>query len=75
MSRAPAGAALRFTGNSSWGQFLDVRGQVKAGAAAAFVAGLDNLDREAPWRVFPLPALGAEAAVAVFAAHFAAGRL
>lgn len=58
--------AVRLTGSSSWGQFLDWRGAVKPDLAQAFAANLDRLDPAAPWRAFPLPALTAEAPVDAF---------
>ncbi|MDR3512188.1 MAG: hypothetical protein P4L73_11175 [Caulobacteraceae bacterium] len=57
---------LRLTGTSSWGQFLDHRGEVKAPVRQAFIDNLDGLDPLAPWRAFPLHALTARAPVERF---------
>lgn len=55
-----------FQGSSSWGQFLDHRGGVKADLAARFVAAVDNYDGAAPWRLFPIPTLNVESPIEVF---------
>lgn len=65
-SRARPVGHARFTGQSSWGQFLDHRGDVKGDLAARFLAVLDRLDPADPGRCFPLPMLRAEAPVRVF---------
>lgn len=65
-SRHPPPSPLRLSGSSSWGQFLDHRGALKPDLAQWFLAGLDRLDPATPSRAFPLPALRAEAPVALF---------
>ncbi len=70
-SRRPVGAASRFRGLSSWGQFLDARERVKTHAANRFEAALAHLEVARPWAVFPLPALRAEAPVGTFLDHYA----
>lgn len=61
---------LRLNGTSSWGQFLDHREAIKPALRDAFLQNLEHLDIERPWRAFPLPALLAEAPVALFYAHY-----
>jgi hypothetical protein len=61
---------LRLNGTSSWGQFLDHREAIKPALRDAFLRNLAHLDIERPWRAFPLPALLAEAPVALFYAHY-----
>jgi len=63
---------LRLNGTSSWGQLIDHRGQVKPAARDAFLANLADLDPQAPWRVFPLPALAVSAPLAAFTTFYAA---
>jgi len=57
-------------GGSTWTQFLDFRGQVKANLAARFVQALASLDPAEPWRVFPLDVLMTFAPLQVFRKHF-----
>lgn len=61
---------LRLNGTSSWGQLLDHRGAVKPAVREAFLANLPALDPQAPWRVFPLPALAVSAPLALFTAFY-----
>jgi hypothetical protein len=61
---------LRLNGTSSWGQFLDHREAIKPALRDAFLRNLERLDIERPWRAFPLPALLAEAPIALFYAHY-----
>lgn len=68
-SRTPP-ASLRLTGTSSWGQFISHTGQVHPERRAAFLANLDRLDPDAPWRAFPLPALSTHAPVEAFYAFY-----
>jgi hypothetical protein len=68
-SRRPPERA-RLSGTSSWGQFLDRRGGLKADLAARLIAGLDTLDLQAPWRAFPLPTLATEAPIETFYAFY-----
>jgi hypothetical protein len=49
---------LRLNGTSSWGQLLDFSGSVKPAVRQALLDNLRNLDIAAPWRAFPLRALG-----------------
>jgi len=56
----------RFQGSSSWGQFLDHRGDVKAELAARFVAAVDGYDGTAPWTLFPIPTLVVDSPIEAF---------
>lgn len=64
-SAVPA-ARVRLSGSSSWGQFLRHDGAIKPALRDAFLQRLDALDVQAPWRAFPLPALCAQAPLALF---------
>ncbi len=64
--RVREGPGLKLTGGSSWGQFLDHRGQIRQPLADSFLANIENLDPDAVWKCFPLPAMIAEAPVAAF---------
>ena len=57
---------IRYEGMSSWGQFLDHRGGVKPNLVESFRARLPDLDPDALWLSFPLPARLAEAPLAAF---------
>jgi hypothetical protein len=61
---------LSFQGYSSWGQFLDHRGLVRAEPKDRFLARLGSLDPARIDAAFPLPALEVTAPVASFYAHF-----
>ncbi len=65
-SRRPAEGPMRLNGSSTWGQFIDRDGRVKADLRARFLAGLDRLDVERPWLAFPLQPLAVEAPIAAF---------
>jgi hypothetical protein len=67
--RAPDGP-LHFHGSSSWGQFLDHRGRVRAEPRAAFQRNLQRLDPDRLREAFPLPVLATTAPVAAFYAHY-----
>jgi hypothetical protein len=69
-SRRLRPAPVNLTGTSSWGQLLDRRGGLKRDRALRFADNLRRLDVEAPWRVFPLPCLVAEAPVGLFYEHY-----
>lgn len=71
-SATPAGE-MHLTGSSSWGQFLTHSGAVRPDLSTAFLAGLEQLDPQAPWLAFPLRPLRVSAPVAVFTAHFGLG--
>jgi hypothetical protein len=58
--------SVRLDGTSSWGQLLDFRGCVKPAVRDALLANLDGLDMAAPWRAFPLRALGAQCGIEHF---------
>lgn len=62
---------LRLNGTSSWGQLIDHLGQVKPKAREAFLANLAHLEPEAPWLVFPLPALAVSAPLDAFTGFYA----
>ena len=57
---------LRLNGTSSWGQVIDFRGQVKSDIRQALLDRIRHVDVDAPWKAFPLPALGVEASVEQF---------
>ncbi|WP_421934926.1 hypothetical protein [Phenylobacterium sp.] len=57
---------VRLDGTSSWGQLLDFREAVKPAVRQALLDALDTLDLAAPWKAFPLRALGAEAPIESF---------
>ncbi len=60
-------AGLRnFSGSSSWGQFLDHKGNVKQGLKARFLEKLKELDPENPADAFPMPALRTRASISDF---------
>jgi hypothetical protein len=61
---------VRLDGTSSWGQFLDFRGFIKPAVRDAFLQNLVALDAAAPWRSFPLRALGARSSVECFYTHY-----
>jgi hypothetical protein len=67
--RAPDGP-VPIDGASTWGQFLDHRGGLRADRVRAFEAAWPGLDPQAPWRAFPLPLLRVEAPVGVFHAFY-----
>ncbi|HEX7758723.1 MAG TPA: hypothetical protein VF459_04425 [Caulobacteraceae bacterium] len=57
---------VRLDGTSSWGQLLDFRGVVKPAIRRALLDNIANVDMAAPWRAFPLRALGARSAIEPF---------
>jgi hypothetical protein len=57
---------VRLDGTSSWGQLLDFRGEVKPAVRQALLAGLADLDVEAPWTAFPLRALAVRGPIESF---------
>jgi hypothetical protein len=61
-----APSRLRLDGTSSWGQLLDFRGAVKPAVRQALLDNLRDLDLAAPWRAFPLRALGAVSGIEHF---------
>jgi hypothetical protein len=61
---------VRLDGTSSWGQLLDFRGDVKPAVRKAVLRNLQDLDPAAPWRIFPLQALRAQAPVEAFYRHY-----
>lgn len=63
---APAHGLMRFDGTSSWGQFLDWQGAVKPDLRDTFLRNLETLDPSCAEDTFPLPAMRAEASIAVF---------
>ncbi|MGV8995409.1 MAG: hypothetical protein ACOH12_00495 [Parvibaculaceae bacterium] len=69
-SRREAIGNRNFAGTSSWGQFLDHRGDLKAEPVAKFLENLDVLDPEHPARAFPMPALNTQASVGDFFAFY-----
>ena len=65
-SRRPTDEPVRLGGTSTWGQMVDHRGLVKPESRARFEAGLETLDVERPWLVFPLRAMAATAPIEAF---------
>jgi hypothetical protein len=59
-------------GGSWWGQFIDHAGNVRADRARIFRERLRTLDPAALWKLFPMPAMSARAAVDVFYRYYAA---
>ncbi len=57
---------LRFNGSSSWGQFLDHRGELKLPLAELFTDAIEKWDGHAPWLLFPYPALRTFAPLSCF---------
>jgi hypothetical protein len=56
-SRTPLEGPRSTHGSSSWGQFLDFRGNVKPDMSEKFMQNLKLLDPQRPWLAFPLPVL------------------
>jgi hypothetical protein len=69
-SRTAANGPLGLQGSSSWGQLINSREAIRPQVRDAFAANLGALDPRAPWRVFPLRVLTAEAPVEVFASFY-----
>jgi hypothetical protein len=59
-------ADIGFQGSSTWGQFLDHRGNVKPAMRERFLENLGRLDPNRLWEVFPLPPCRAHAPIQVF---------
>ncbi len=57
---------VRLDGTSSWGQLLDFRGDVKPAVRQALLGAIGKVDIAAPWRAFPMRALGAQSPVGNF---------
>ena len=57
---------VRLDGTSSWGQLLDFRGFVKPAIRQALLDNIGSLDIAAPWKAFPMRALGAQGAIEHF---------
>jgi hypothetical protein len=64
-SSTPA-ARVRLCGLSSWGQFITHEGAIKPALRDSFLRRFPDMDIDAPWRSFPLPALVASAPIATF---------
>lgn len=62
---------VRLDGTSTWGQLLTYRGDVKAQVRDQILNGLAKVELDAPWRVFPLQALGVQAPFSAFQDYFA----
>ncbi|MGH6996900.1 MAG: hypothetical protein ACREEO_01850, partial [Phenylobacterium sp.] len=62
---------VRLDGTSTWGQLLTYRGELKTAVRDQLVGRLGEIELTAPWRVFPLQALGVQAPFRVFQDHFA----
>ena len=69
-SRVAPTPPVRLQGSSSWGQFLDFRGQLKPDLSARFRDNLRRLAPQAPWLAFPFLALRTRAPVAAFYAYY-----
>ena len=65
-SAVPARGRLSLNGASTWGQVLDWRDQVKAGARDALLGRLNEMTQEEPWRAFPLQCLVPAAPIEAF---------
>lgn len=72
VSSCVAAGEVRLNGTSSWGQFLTHSGAVKPALRDAFLANLDRLDPNAPWLIFPLRPLLAQAPAEDFYAFYEA---
>jgi len=57
---------LHLNGTSTWGQVLTWRQEVKPTVRDQLMADLNNMDVEAPWRVFPLKAMVAMGQIELF---------
>ena len=57
---------VRLDGTSSWGQVLDFRGLVKPAVRQALLDNIQIVDIAAPWKAFPMRALGARGAIEPF---------
>lgn len=57
---------VRLDGTSSWGQLLDFREHVKPAFRQALLANIGNVDIAAPWKAFPMGALGAQGPIEPF---------
>lgn len=72
-SIAPPTRTPRFDGTSSWGQFLDHRGEVHIDRVAAFRGRLEGLDLDSLRSSFPLPVLAACSPIEAFFEFYAIG--
>ena len=59
-------ARVRLDGTSSWGQLLDFREAVKPAVRQVLLDNMAGGDVAAPWRAFPMRALGAQASIELF---------
>ena len=57
---------VRLDGTSSWGQLLDFRELVKPTIRQALLDNMRGLDITAPWKAFPMRALGAQGEIEQF---------
>jgi hypothetical protein len=57
---------VRLDGTSSWGQLIDFRGFVKPAIRQALLENIRDLDIAAPWKAFPMRALGTQCAIEHF---------
>jgi hypothetical protein len=57
---------VRLDGTSTWGQLLDFRGLVKPALRQALLHNVENVDIAAPWKAFPMRALGAQGEIEQF---------
>lgn len=57
---------VRLDGTSTWGQLLDFRGAVKPAVRQTLLDNIGEVDVAAPWRAFPMRALGAQGPVEHF---------
>lgn len=69
-SRTIAPAPLHLTGNSTWGQLIDSREDIRAEVRDALVANLADLDPQAPWTAFPFRVLAVRAPIESFVAFY-----
>lgn len=73
-SRVVRTGITRFQGSSSWGQFLDYKGAIKAAPRGAFLKNLKqldaNFDASKIWQVFPLATYVVSLPVQAFYTYF-----
>ena len=57
---------VRLDGTSTWGQLLDFRGGVKPAVRQTLLGNIGQVDIAAPWKAFPMRALGARSPIENF---------
>ncbi len=69
-SRTPLTGPRGTHGFSSWGQFVNHRGELRHANAEVFRANLATLDPHQPWLAFPMQVLMTRAPLAAFVRHY-----